>query len=350
MVSGAVSGHSDRLAELAGRLVGLGREVAAASAHTGYAVSSVGVAALITPAPAWQAARTISAAAASLASPGFDLQRAGVQIGASWALVTAADAAVAEWMTTIAEAAGVGATLFEPAGTPEVAPAGTTDVAAPQTLTDLLTALNAVNALADGQIEIQTLHTADGPVHVVLLPGTDEALSWPGQQGSTVRDLGENLLLASGKGSSYAEGVLSALQLAGVEVHDPVLLVGHSQGGMAAMALVASGRLNVVGVLTAGSPIGGADPGTVPVVSLENSCDLVPTLDGGPNPATPSWTTIRFTGPCTSVTADHGLPSYVDAAVAVEATNLAAVSHLLAALDGTGPRAHAQDYLLWFDR
>lgn len=350
MVSTTVSGRSDRLADLAQRLTDLGWQIAAATPRTAHAASALGVAALVAPAEAWHVVRSVSAAAASLAAPAYELQQAATQVGACWALLTAADAAVAERMTTLAEAAGVAAALFEPAGIPEVIQAGTTEVSAPHGLTDLLTALSAVSASADGQIEIQTLHAKNGPVHVVLLPGTDEAFTWPGRQDATVRDLGENLLLASGEGSSYAAGVLRALQMAGVGARDPVLLVGHSQGGMTAMAVAASGDVNVVGVVTAGSPIAGADPGPVPVLSLENSCDLVPTLDGGPNPATASWTTIRFTGPCTSVTANHGLPAYIDAAVAVEATNLAAVSHLLAALDDTGPLGRAEDYLLRFDR
>src|SRR5436190_30255 len=83
----------------------------------------------------------------------------------------------------------------------------------------------------------------------------------------------------AGRPTGYAEGVRSALAAAGAGAGEPVLLVGHSLGGMVAAELARDPQLTVAGVVTAGSPVG-ATPEGIPVLSLENRGDVVPLLSG----------------------------------------------------------------------
>jgi pimeloyl-ACP methyl ester carboxylesterase len=63
------------------------------------------------------------------------------------------------------------------------------------------------------------------------------------------------------------------------------MLVGHSQGGIAAMNLAADPHWHVTDIVTAGSPVGNkrVPPGTR-VLRVENRGDPVPLLDGDREP------------------------------------------------------------------
>jgi hypothetical protein len=75
--------------------------------------------------------------------------------------------------------------------------------------------------------------------------------------------------------------VREAMNHAGVTATSPVIFTGHSQGGMIAANLAASGDFRTHGVVTIGAPDGaiviGAD---VPVIALVHSDDLVTVLNG----------------------------------------------------------------------
>jgi pimeloyl-ACP methyl ester carboxylesterase len=89
----------------------------------------------------------------------------------------------------------------------------------------------------------------------------------------------------------------AAMEQAGIPAGDPVMLVGHSLGGIAAMALASNSsfesRYNVRSVVTAGSPVARFEPaGIASVLSLENSTDIVWAADGAPNPDRANWITV----------------------------------------------------------
>jgi hypothetical protein len=158
--------------------------------------------------------------------------------------------------------------------------------------------LEQVDDQPDGVVEVQTIRTTDGSVrHVVYLPGTDDLTTTPWSQDADVRDLGTNLLLVSGQDNAYPQGILDAMHQAGVRAGEPVALVGHSQGGMEAAAILAHGSpYAVTHVVTAGSPtahLDGFPPGSH-VLSLENRGDVVPLLDGEDNPDSAEQVTVRF--------------------------------------------------------
>ncbi len=175
-----------------------------------------------------------------------------------------------------------------------------------------------------GTIEVQTLHAPDGSVrYVVYLPGTDDLTTTPLSQDSDVRDLATDLHLMAGHDTTYAEGIQQAMTRAGIGPHDPVLLAGHSQGGMEAAAMLSHGtRFHITHVVTAGAPIAqvhGYPPGSH-VLSFENRGDVVPLLDGQDNPDSRQQVTVQFDDHETSVAGNHTLHHYVRGAAAADAS------------------------------
>lgn len=168
--------------------------------------------------------------------------------------------------------------------------------AAPPTLGRLLDRLAEVADAPAGTVEVQTFPGPDGrPRHVVLLPGTDDLTTLPGRQDADLRDLGTDLRVMAGISDAYGRGVLEAMAAAGIRPDEPVLLVGHSLGGIEAVTLAARGSAyDVTDVVTAGSPTAQVDalPDGVRVLSLENRGDLVPLLDGADNPDTATRVTV----------------------------------------------------------
>jgi len=128
----------------------------------------------------------------------------------------------------------------------------------------------------------------------------------------------------SGAHSARVDGVTSALALAGVGRNDPVMLVGHSQGGLVAMRAAEQyaddGSFNVTHVVTAGSPIARmAVPSTVSVLALENRYDVVAQLDGRPSPDQPNRVTVLLDEQNHDVGANHALSStYLPGARAID--------------------------------
>lgn len=196
----------------------------------------------------------------------------------------------------------------------------------PGCLADVLRHLDETDNLAgNGTIEVQTITGPGGTVgHIVYLPGTDDMATLPWTQDGDVRDLGTNFALIGGDDTAYARGILEAMAQAGIESGEPVMLVGHSQGGMAAAHLVHAGTpYDITQVITTGSPTAHVPglPGDVPVMSFENRGDVVPLLDGEDNADTTHQVTIRFDDHETSVVGNHGIPHYVNGARAADASD-----------------------------
>lgn len=173
----------------------------------------------------------------------------------------------------------------------------------------------------NGTISIQTVHTPGGVQHVVLVPGTDDLASLPGVTDADVRDNTTNVQLIAGLTNAYAEGILEAMAQAGIGPDDEVLLVGHSQGGMAAAAIAAEGSpYNITDVVTLGAPtahIEGGFPDGTSVLSLEEHGDVVPLLDGADNADSEQQTTVVFESPTATGLGHHELESYAQGAHAV---------------------------------
>ena len=172
-------------------------------------------------------------------------------------------------------------------------------------------------------IDLRKVTHLDGTVAwIVDLPGTSQ---WTGPGGhANPADTAGNLASMAGVASAYQQAIEKALQQAGVARNEDILLVGHSQGGMVAaqtaVDLVRQGY-QAPHVLTVASPIATtAIPTSVQVLSLENSADIVPHLDGADNPASAHQLTVTFTQQYDTISANHGLGAYRTGAQAVDSS------------------------------
>ncbi|GAA1477897.1 hypothetical protein GCM10009623_23430 [Nocardioides aestuarii] len=219
-------------------------------------------------------------------------------------------------------------------------PADDFDHPPPTGVRDLLDALGETAGpdVPDGVFSVQELRRDDGSVWIVQLPGTDDFVS-----DDVVRGSGSNLQLTAGEPTAYGEAVTQAMAAVGVGPDDPVMLVGHSQGGMQAAALAADPGFgyDVTHVVTAGSPVGTvALPDGVTVLSLENTGDVVPLLDGEPNPATAHHVTVRADAHLGSLGAgpgqNHALSTYAAIATAAESGDDPSLQQVMAGMRETG--------------
>lgn len=98
------------------------------------------------------------------------------------------------------------------------------------------------------------------------------------------QDMLTNFQGVGGMASDQLYAIQEAMDDAGIAPGEAVEFAGHSQGGIMAAQLAADpsvrSRYNVVSVVTAGSPTATIAPTDVPVLSYENSGDIVPGLDG----------------------------------------------------------------------
>lgn len=139
-----------------------------------------------------------------------------------------------------------------------------------------------VESTEDGGVRITTVNGPDGPSYIVSIPGTQ---TWA-PTGDIPADLTGNLEVASGQSSTASEAVRLAMMEAGIPSGAPVLLSGHSQGGMIAMELAGDpafrDQFAVTNVLTFGSPVDiTAVPGDIDIVAFQHASDVVPRLDLG---------------------------------------------------------------------
>lgn len=212
---------------------------------------------------------------------------------------------------------------------------------APQDVRDLIDDLagTAGEDVPDGVISIQQLTAPDGRVnYVVQLPGTDDFMSE-----TDIRNLGSNLNLIAGDDTAYADAIGQAMQAADVPASAPVMLVGHSQGGMQAAALAGDPDFgyHVTHVVTAGSPIATSGiPDDVSVLSLENTGDVVPLLDGEQNPGAAHHTTVQADLHSGSFGAqdgqNHALSTYAQIAGAVDVSGDPSVHHVVQGMRDAG--------------
>ena len=177
--------------------------------------------------------------------------------------------------------------------------------------------------------------------YVVDIPGTKDWQLDPRER-RHLTDFATSLTAMSGGATARVDGVASALRAAGARPGDPVLLVGHSQGGMVAMraaqAWTRSGDYTVTHVLTAGAPVAGMDvPESVQALSLESRQDVVPHLDAAPNRDRSHHTTVAFDAAEEGLVANHDLTrTYLPGARALSSPPYDADPSLRAWIDGAG--------------
>jgi hypothetical protein len=237
--------------------------------------------------------------------------------------------------TDLASAARLAGELY-PDGRAVVTPLGPdthdpTMVQPPHGFADLVAGLTYRDGEASGahqgDIDVRVVRDADGSrSYIVDIPGTKDWHLAPGFYQGPLNDLGTNLHAMGGESGAYEQGVAEALREAGAGPGDPVMLVGHSQGGIvaadAADHFVSSGQFNVTHVVTLGAPVGRLEvPDSVTMLSVENRNDIVAHLDAADNPDTPNRTTVSFGDDHGNVGSNHALAGvYLPAAQALDAS------------------------------
>jgi pimeloyl-ACP methyl ester carboxylesterase len=172
-----------------------------------------------------------------------------------------------------------------------------------------------------GDVRITRVDNGTGtPGYVVSVPGTER---WGPDAGPMPRDLSANLNLVAGNPTAAAESVRMAMDAAGIPPGSPVMLVGHSQGGIIAAQLASDPafveRYGVSHVMTYGAPIDHMQlaPG-VQALQVQHGNDVVPRLDlggvdlfgGHPNDRVPT-VTLGSPGGLDPVT-NHSHVAYMD--------------------------------------
>lgn len=189
--------------------------------------------------------------------------RSRIATGAPWPLLRQ----VSQWV--------VERTAVEPV-TPRFEPMMVTkhaaEVPAPRTLVDRSMRI----PTGDDQVRIDRFDSDDGPRFEVYIAGTDFSSGpqdpwWAGSNADFLR---------TGQARSLS-ATETALREAGVTHATPLVITGHSQGGLIGMALAGSGRFTVDAVFTIGTPAGVVvDPYGVPTIHVAHPEDPVPALGG----------------------------------------------------------------------
>lgn len=181
------------------------------------------------------------------------------------------------------------------------------------TLPDLMDLQRRAEAQVSGEgaLLVSTAQTPQGPVHVLTLPGTQPA--GDRRTGPPLNPFDEGgIVEAAGLDSQYVgEAAAEALHVAGVQPGDRLVITGYSQGGIHAANLAIDPRIaqtyDVEYVVTTGAPIGGTPlPDDVRGLHLEHEDDMVPGLDGRPNPETSNQVTVHLGGYSPGTNMDAG--------------------------------------------
>ena len=184
-----------------------------------------------------------------------------------------------------------------------------------------------------GHVRVIEVAQPSGSVWIVEVSGTQE---WDPRAGDNPFDLTTDLRSMAQQSTVLADGVQQALAQAqaaarvghreSAGVAAPVLLVGHSLGGIAAAGLASSPRFTarhrVTHVVTVGAPVARMPvPPGIEVLSLEHTRDPVPRLDGRPNPDRAGWVTVTRDA-CEDgddrASTVHDLGGYVETAALVD--------------------------------
>ncbi len=171
-------------------------------------------------------------------------------------------------------------------------------VAPPAGVAELITRIPR-SSERDPAIRIERVDGMHGRHWIVTIPGT-AGLQATG--GTSPFDGAGAAGVAARQRTAGIDAVEKAMHRVKIGPGEPVLLAGHSQGGMIAAAMASdraiTAEFTISHVVTAGAPIGEAPiPGAVQVLSIEHSDDLIAKLDSAQNPDRGNWTTVSAPAP-----------------------------------------------------
>ena len=183
-----------------------------------------------------------------------------------------------------------------------------------------------------GHVRVVEVPQRHGSAWIVEISGTQV---WNPQAGTNPHDVTTDVRLMARESTVLADAVEQALSEAqaasGRDTSaDPVMLAGHSLGGIVSAGLASSPeftrRHRVTHVVTMGSPIARMPvPPDIEVLALEHTQDPVPRLEGHRNPDRRSWVTVTRdlrddADVVRTGVGAHDTAEYTQTAVAVEAS------------------------------
>lgn len=168
-------------------------------------------------------------------------------------------------------------------------------VVAADSLVQLTSRMQKLSELNQPVVRIEKYAEGSTNRFVVFVPGTQSF----GKSTTNPFDMRSNVQLLAGQPSASSRAVDMAIRKAGAKAGDPVMLVGHSQGGLIAVELAKRSKAGLLDysveeVVTFGSPVGANSAATLPqVLSVENKVDFVPQFDLISNPKGNNWLTLE---------------------------------------------------------
>ncbi|MRX43750.1 alpha/beta fold hydrolase [Agromyces kandeliae] len=179
------------------------------------------------------------------------------------------------------------------------------------------------SATGGPQVRIERYDSADGPRWIVYSAGTADFSTTPATEpydmtanvhavaGASVV---EELVGLPSEAAASERTLRASMAEAGVRSGDPVIVVGHSAGGMVAANAAADPDLAVAAAVSFGGPVAQVATGDTPLLSVTHREDLVPatagsgvaaggrievgrslgTLDPGPGDAVPAHAMERY--------------------------------------------------------
>lgn len=158
------------------------------------------------------------------------------------------------------------------------------------------------------QLRIERYGAAQTPAWVVYIGGT---VDWNPDAAAEPWDATSNVSAVADRQAGSYRAVVQAMIDAGVRPGDPVIQVGHSQGGLIAAQVAASGEFNTVAVATFGAPSAQVPvPLDLPTLSVEHADDLVPALGGAPADVDARLVVRREVYAGAEVPANQALPAH----------------------------------------
>ena len=151
-----------------------------------------------------------------------------------------------------------------------------------------------------------------------------------------------NIDLATTGSSPSLQAVRIAMESAGITQATPVVLSGHSQGGLIALAIAESRDFDVDAVITVGTPVGAVPDVTgIPTIHLVHPEDPVPAIGGLIDPRSSTWVVPSPHGE--RFFDAHHRQTYVPSAAALDELADARITSLRDAIQSTGVGV-ARDY------
>ena len=213
-------------------------------------------------------------------------------------------------------------------------------VTAPATLADVASRIPP-SGPGRPQIRIERFAASSGPsTYAVYLAGTSDFSTG----GDEPFDMASNLAGIAGSDAAAYRATLDAMDDAGILPGDQVTLVGHSQGGLVAARIAASGAYDTEALVTFGAPTGQIDiPAGVAHVAVEHAEDITPALGGEPIGGDGRDRIVVTRGlyddsppPADAIVAAHHMGRYAETAALVDRSDDPRLNGMKDALTGLG--------------